>query len=62
MNTATALERVKQAVARYPSQSAAAEAFGMPYEVDERWIELDRIGYKPNRMVAYPSGVFAGPA
>jgi hypothetical protein len=23
----------------------------------ERWIEIDRIGYRPNRMVAYPSGV-----
>lgn len=22
----------------------------------DRWIELDRIGYRPNRMVAYPSG------
>lgn len=26
--------------------------------IHARWIELDRIGYKPNRMVAYPSGVF----
>ncbi|MEO8311355.1 MAG: DUF6445 family protein [Caldimonas sp.] len=26
--------------------------------IRERWIELDRIAYKPNRMVAYPSGVF----
>jgi hypothetical protein len=23
----------------------------------ERWIEIDRIGYRPNRLVAYPSGV-----
>ena len=22
----------------------------------ERWVELDRIGYRPNRLVAYPSG------
>ena len=23
----------------------------------QRWIEIDRVGYRPNRMVAYPSGV-----
>lgn len=23
-----------------------------------KWIEVDRIGYRYNRMVAYPSGVF----
>jgi hypothetical protein len=22
----------------------------------ERWVEIDRIGYRPNRLVAYPSG------
>ena len=26
--------------------------------IHARWVELDRIGYKPNRMVAYPSGVY----
>lgn len=26
--------------------------------IHARWIELDRIGYRPNRMVAYPSGAF----
>lgn len=23
----------------------------------ERWIEIDRVGYRPNRLVAYPSGL-----
>jgi Family of unknown function (DUF6445) len=26
--------------------------------IHARWVELDRIGYQANRMVAYPSGVF----
>ncbi len=34
------------------------QVFERDARIHARWIELDRIGYKPNRMVAYPSGVF----
>lgn len=38
--------------------AALLGVFERDARIPARWIELDRIGYKPNRMVAYPSGVF----
>jgi len=33
------------------------ETFERDSERRERWIEIDRVGYKYNRMLAYPSGM-----
>lgn len=40
------------------SLAALREQFEEESKLREKWIEIDRIGYRCNRLVAYPSGVF----